>query len=56
MLRCFYVDGERNFEKLLGHNKRHKYGLISKFLRIWRNKEALKMECNKHNRNIRYNE
>ena len=25
-----------------------------KVFRVWRNKEALKMECNKRNRNIRY--
>ena len=23
-----YVDSEKNFGKFLGHNKRHKYGLI----------------------------
>ena len=27
---------------------------LVKVFRVWRNKEALKMECNKRNRNIRY--
>ena len=27
-----YVDGERNFRNFLGHNKRHKYGLINQKL------------------------
>ena len=57
MLPCVYVDDERNFGKFLGHIKRHKYGLIQskafrvKSFKVWRNKEALKMECNKRSRN-----
>ena len=27
---------------------------LVKVFRVWRNKEALKMECNKRNRNIHY--
>ena len=27
-LRCVYVDGVKNFGNVLGHDKRHKYGLI----------------------------
>ena len=27
---------------------------LVKVLRVWRNRDALKMECNKRNRNIRY--
>ena len=43
----------------MGHNNRHKYRLIFikslvKVFRDWRNKEALKMECNKRKRNTRY--
>ena len=31
-LPCVYIDGERNFRNFLGHNKRHKYGLINQKL------------------------
>ena len=46
-------------EHFFEYDKRHKYGLIyskswSNCFRVWRNKEALKMECYERNRNIRY--
>ena len=52
-LRCVYVDGEEHFGKfweiIRGINT---VKSLVKVFRVWRNKDALKMECNKRNHNI----
>ena len=53
-LRCVYIDGEEHFGKFWEIIRDiNTVKSLVKVFRVWRNKDALKMECNKRNHNIR---